>query len=451
MPIGTITNGEAGSSVRTKLNSVIGEVNDLPTNYATFAQGATADTALQPAEVKSTDFTAANEGLYTVVASATITDPSPTEGKGYTVVVRNGTATIGGTGYSTAGSQIRRIFHSGAWATYVDVLTGDSRLSDARTPTSHASSHLTGGADAIQPATASVPGLMTAAYAAKLDAISGTNTGDNAANSLYSGLVSNATHTGDVTGATVLTIANDAVTNAKLANMTENTIKARKTAGTGDPEDCTLSELIDAYLGGSVAHGDIIYRGASGWARLPAGTSGEYLKTLGAGANPDWDTPSGGGGGGKILQVVQATETATVSVSGSTYGTILSATITPSSSSSRILVMACLNVSSSSSGNLLRLKLLRASTDLLNGDSASSRSLVLTGGYVTAADLAYAFMQRNINYVDSPATTSATTYNIQMSSSGGGDITYLNRSSGDADASYVGRGASTIILMEIGP
>jgi Phage tail repeat like len=36
---------------------------------------------------------------------------------------------------------------------------------------------------------------------------SGTNTGDNAVNSLYSGLVSNATHTGDATGATVLTLA----------------------------------------------------------------------------------------------------------------------------------------------------------------------------------------------------------------------------------------------------
>ncbi len=36
--------------------------------------------------------------------------------------------------------------------------------------------------------------------------VSGTNTGDNAINSLYSGLVSNATHTGDATGATALTV-----------------------------------------------------------------------------------------------------------------------------------------------------------------------------------------------------------------------------------------------------
>lgn len=37
--------------------------------------------------------------------------------------------------------------------------------------------------------------------------LSNTNTGDNAVNSLYSGLVSNATHTGDASGATVLTLA----------------------------------------------------------------------------------------------------------------------------------------------------------------------------------------------------------------------------------------------------
>lgn len=73
--------------------------------------------------------------------------------------------------------------------------------------------------------------------------LSGSNTGDNAVNSLYSGLVSNATHTGDVTGDTALTIANDAVTNAKAANMAVNTIKGRITTGTGDPEDLSATQV----------------------------------------------------------------------------------------------------------------------------------------------------------------------------------------------------------------
>ena len=54
--------------------------------------------------------------------------------------------------------------------------------------------------------------------------------------------VTNATHTGDVTGATALTIANDAVTNAKLANMAAGTVKMRTTAGTGDPEDIEIAD-----------------------------------------------------------------------------------------------------------------------------------------------------------------------------------------------------------------
>lgn len=53
-------------------------------------------------------------------------------------------------------------------ATLID--TGDSRLSDARTPTSHASAH-TNGTDDIQSATASQKGLMTTAYAGKIDGI----------------------------------------------------------------------------------------------------------------------------------------------------------------------------------------------------------------------------------------------------------------------------------------
>jgi hypothetical protein len=67
----------------------------------------------------SSSLTAVLSTQYIVVASATFTDPSPVEGKGFQVYVRNGTATIGGVGYSVAGSVIWRVFHSGAWATYL--------------------------------------------------------------------------------------------------------------------------------------------------------------------------------------------------------------------------------------------------------------------------------------------------------------------------------------------
>jgi len=115
---------------------------------------------------------------------------------------------------------------------------------------------------------------------------SGTNTGDQTI-----------TLTGDVTGSGTgsfaATIANDAVTNAKLANMTASTIKARITASTGDPEDATLTQVLD--LVGSAAQGDILYRGTSTWSRLAAGTSGHYLKTNGTGSDPAWAAVSAGG------------------------------------------------------------------------------------------------------------------------------------------------------------
>lgn len=104
-------------------------------------------------------------------------------------------------------------------------------------------------------------------------------------------------HTGDVTssaGSVALTIANDAVTYAKIQNISATSrILGRKAAGAGDTEECTLGDILDFI--GSAAQGDILYRGASTWARLGAGTSGQYLKTQGTGANPTWDTPSGSG------------------------------------------------------------------------------------------------------------------------------------------------------------
>lgn len=58
---------------------------------------------------------------------------------------------------------------------------------------------------------------VTDAEKVKLSNLSGTNSGDNAVNTLYSGLVTNATHTGDVTGSGVLTIATGAVDIAMLS------------------------------------------------------------------------------------------------------------------------------------------------------------------------------------------------------------------------------------------
>lgn len=61
-------------------------------------------------------------------------------------------------------------------------------------------------------------------YATGTGSASGINTGDNAVNSLYSGLVSNATHTGDVTGSTALTLA---TVNSNIGTWNNVTVNAK--------------------------------------------------------------------------------------------------------------------------------------------------------------------------------------------------------------------------------
>lgn len=73
----------------------------------------------------------------------------------------------------------------------------------------------------------------------------------------------------------------------------------------------TFIELQDIAAAGS--QGDILYRGANGWARLAAGTSGQFLKTLGASSDPAWATPPGAME--LISEVVTSSSQATVSFS----------------------------------------------------------------------------------------------------------------------------------------
>lgn len=88
-------------------------------------------------------------------------------------------------------------------------------------------------------------------------------------------------------------VSSGAITSSGLT-MATSRVLGRTTASTGAIEELTLSQVLD--LIGSAAQGDILYRGAAAWARLGAGTAGNYLQTQGAGANPAWATVSGSGG-----------------------------------------------------------------------------------------------------------------------------------------------------------
>lgn len=110
---------------------------------------------------------------------------------------------------------------------------------------------------------------------------------------------------GDISGLSNLSVANVTVaatvrTNLGLGSGDSPQFTAIEI---GNASDTTLSRSAAGIIAvegnlvpspASQAHGDVLYRGASGWERLAAGTSGQYLKTLGAGAAPAWDTPSSG-------------------------------------------------------------------------------------------------------------------------------------------------------------
>ncbi len=148
---------------------------------------------------------------------------------------------------------------------------------------------------------------------------------------------------------------------------------------------------------------------------------------------------------GKILQVVSATKTDTASNSNTSFTDItgLSVSITPSATSSKVLVFFSVTVNGNNAGSSLRIA--RDSTAICVGDAAGSRIQSTVSTNVSSGD---STRSHSGNFLDSPSTTSATTYKMQWRSNGNTD--YLNRSNTDLSTTDYSRTASTITVMEIG-
>ena len=172
--------------------------------------------------------------------------------------------------------------------------------------------------------------------------------------------------------------------------------------------------------------------------------------------------PTGGGGG--IIQIKQAIKTDVFSTTNNTGGVAiidipgLSVTITPTSSSSKILIVADAgghthnsmggallinrSISGGSSGTL--------STGLANTAGSRLRSN-FTGNLYTTDGGGSGDIQLNVSckILDSPGTTSAVTYKVQMQKLANNDLYCINRSETDDNTNDEARTVSQIMVMEV--
>ena len=172
---------------------------------------------------------------------------------------------------------------------------------------------------------------------------------------------------------------------------------------------------------------------ASTPARLGVGTNGQTLvadSTASTGLK--WATPASGG---KVLQVVNATTATGVNSSTGTYvDTTLTATITPTLNTSKILIFVSQNglgKSAANAGTFGALRLLRGATELFFFEGQFAYTNTAIENNVGAS---------TVTYLDSPATTSATTYKTQVRSASATALVVVQG----------GGSTSTITLMEIG-
>ena len=183
------------------------------------------------------------------------------------------------------------------------------------------------------------------------------------------------------------------------------------------------------------ASGDIVIGTGSGtYDNLPIGTTGQLL-TADTTVSPykvKWATPAGGGGA--VVQVKSMSTTTTATTTSSTFqDSNITLSITPTSASNKILVLATVN-------GILRgavlsgvgLQIVRTSTAI----SVFEKNLMYTdsGGGTFVASSANA-------YLDSPATTSATTYKVQFRSVNNSNSVQVQE----------GNEQSTLVLMEVTP
>jgi len=228
----------------------------------------------------------------------------------------------------------------------------------------------------------------------------------------------------------IITPADNSVTTTKLA---DDAVTLAKMAGGTDGNLITYD-----------ASGDPAY--------VATGSATNVLTSNGAGAAPTFQAAAAGGG---ILQVKTGvkTDSYTATNTGPTdwKSPGLSVVITPTLNTSKILVMGyCVSGALAGYENAVRW------VRTISGGSAVYLNIADTSGSMTSAT---SMMRINAGardannasfmFLDAPATTTATTYHVEISVEALASDVYFNRTQGESDTANDYRGSSSITVMEI--
>ena len=218
------------------------------------------------------------------------------------------------------------------------------------------------------------------------------------------------------TAGQVLTAAQQNLINTGIPVFADSTARDAAFGGTGEK---TLAEGQFAFLEDTNA--TQFYDGA-GWQSL----------TVGA----------------RIGQVVSATKTDTFTAATTTYTDItgLSVTITPTLATSKVFVLAFVQGSQDVTVQVATLQLVRDSTAIAVADAAGNR---IVGTSPLSGSDPSVMGSNSLAFLDSPATTSATTYKIQGRSNAAADTFFINRSDLDTNNTVHNRVVSTIAVFEV--
>ena len=155
------------------------------------------------------------------------------------------------------------------------------------------------------------------------------------------------------------------------------------------------------------------------------------------------------GSAGSIIQVVQGTTSTEVAITGTTYtDTGLTASITPTSSSNKVLIFV--NQPFNSARDVVDhgfgMKLLRGSTEILIPTRVTSTGHPLSFYWDNANNN---WGHINLSYLDSPSTTSSTTYKTQARPYFDSSNAVIRLQRGSSSGVYDQNPTSTITLMEV--